>query len=309
MSVDYIICGDLHLDASVPECRTDDFQKEQWRIIEWISDLQEEHEALCVFPGDIFNKAKSPQWLERKAIIELPPFIGTAGQHDLPHHNINNLYDSSLGVLISDNVEDDRVVLCPDRPSFLDTYLAKEPVWFQGFWWGADVTHREQPPQEASTKIAIMHKLTWTNKRPWPGCEADNASKLATKMKDFDIVICGDNHDSFKVDTKHNQLVNCGSLMRRAADQMKHEPCVWLLDAETLEMKQEFIPVPKAGKVITRKHLEKKQEKETRREAYVEHLKHIVRPGLCFRRNLEQALEKAEPPVEELVRESLGDGS
>lgn len=298
--VDLVIAGDLHITSTPPRCRTDDYIQAQWRKIEFIYDLCDKYDCYAVFPGDICHTFKLEPWVERKAIRELPPFIGTVGQHDVPYHNTDNYNQSSLAV-IEAGMHDDAIVLNNRETTVPGN--SKE-LTLHGYSWGrCGEVKSTEPDNNKTAHIGIMHKTTWTTRVPYPGCKADSAQKLLMKYPDYNLIITGDNHQHFTVKHKGRLLVNCGSVMRSEADQVNHTPCVYLYSAKDNTIEKVLIPIKKD--VIDRKHIELKEHQDQMNKAYIQNLKSNERPVLNFKKNLKTALEGARQDIKDIVNKSL----
>jgi hypothetical protein len=68
-------------------------------------------------------------------------------------------------------------------------------------------------------------------------------------------------------------VVNPGSLTRQTAAQFAHQPCVYLYHAEDNSVSSVEIPVPPAGEVMTREHLDIREDRDERIEAFVNGLR------------------------------------
>ena len=67
----------------------------------------------------------------------------------------------------------------------------------------------------------------------WPGQVATDGLGQLEKQKEFDLILTGDNHQSFCITSNGRWLLNPGSMMRMRADQVDHNPIVGIYD--TLE--------------------------------------------------------------------------
>ena len=103
-----LITSDLHLRDKAPVSRIDpDWAGSQIQMLEEIVLIADEEEVDAILiAGDIFHKPKvSP--LYEAAFIRIMQKAKTAntyimpGQHDLPGHSMNNVRESSFGVLWS----------------------------------------------------------------------------------------------------------------------------------------------------------------------------------------------------------------
>ena len=299
-----ILCSDLHLRDSQPLCRTDDYWSAQSEKIKFIRELQEKYKCPVLCGGDVFHKAKSSQYLEAWAIQHLPKdFISVCGQHDLPNHNIKNINHSSFGVMIA-----------ADKISGYSSDYS-EKIYIKKFPYGTNiVSDSEYSALKDIFKIALIH--TFIQK---PNDEQDriiggySANAIMNKLKDFDLIVSGDNHKTFTVQmeskTRRQILVNPGSMMRTRADQLGYKPCVYLWYADAEHMLDAIEPVyfPIIEGVISREHIEIQETKDDRIQSFVERLNDGYEIGLNFQQNIENYFNKnkTRKPVQEIVWESF----
>lgn len=296
-NADFIIAGDLHIDNRIPKCRTDNYVEALWKKIEFIDNLSLEHDCPVITPGDIFERAKMPQYIEGMTIQKTPPVICTPGNHDLPSKNIEHYLNSSLSVV--DLGREDWDVLTPDKP-----FIIGENVLIEGFWWGADLKGPAKKKRKGGIrKIAVLHRLVWTQDKPWKDCSADSAHKLISKLPEYDLIVTGHHHKGFIVKYKKQILINCGSLTRQEADQIDHKPFVVLYDVANHEIEKVEIPIKKG--VVSREHIEKKQEEEKRHKTYIRRLQQDIGAHLSFEKNLEPVMPKLRKPVADIITESM----
>jgi len=290
LKVDAILTADWHLREDTPICRTDDFEAAQWRKVDFISALQQEYSCPVLHAGDLYDHWKPSPALLSKTIEHLPKDFQTIyGNHDLPQHNIELAYKCGINVL---------------QAAELLT------VWYGIHWgqinWGEEVecyfgTH-------ADRKVIMWHVMTYEGKPPWPGCTDIPANEILNQhVADYDLIITGHNHKTFHVEKDDSRLVNPGSLTRQAADQIEHIPTVFLWNAKTNGITPIELPYEKG--VISREHIEKVAERDTRIQAFVERLS--TEFGIClnFKDNLEQfeSNNRIRPAVMGIVRKAIGE--
>lgn len=271
-NVDFILSADWHLRDDQPLCRTDDYFVAQEKKIDFICDLQREYDCPILHAGDLFHKAKSSKFLEIwclnkfSCIVDYefnPKFTTIPGNHDLPNHSILKLDESSIGILAAAN----RIDL---ESTPLDTIIK-----IQG----------------SSRKIGMMHSLIHRN----DPIKADGkiiskqAKKILKDNPDFDIIISGDNHQTFVEEYEGRLLVNPGSLMRYTAGQIDHKPCVFLYSTRNNTVVQQFIPI-KQG-VIDREHLDSKQDSADRFDSFIRRMNDDFELSLSFQKNIEAYLK------------------
>lgn len=257
---DAILTSDWHLRETTPVCFTGDFQKEQWVAVEFVASLQKKYGCIVLCAGDLFDHWKPSPWLLSMTISMIPDrFYTIYGQHDLPQHSLELEDKSGINVLRQ-----------AEKLSVLKTCH-----------WG-------QIPKESSHplySILVWHHLTYQTK-PFPGAEGGMAAGILRKYPQFDLIVTGDNHQSFTEEYQGRLLVNPGNLTRQVADQINFRPRVYLWYADTNTVKPVYIPIQEG--VISREHLEVKEKRDARIDAFVSGLNKDWTAELSFEQNLEK---------------------
>jgi len=209
-----------------------------------------------------------------------------AGQHDLPQHNINLLNKTGLAVLMrACNVE---VLLEGDQviASGLNIY---------GWSWGVKLP-KENPCKDHDDdgfNIGVFHFPTWQGEDPYgPASHVPDAVRRLKSMPWFDLMVVGDNHQSFVEESQMDTLLSPGSLCRMSADQQYHRPCAYLLYPGKNLLRNKPIPIEKDA--VSREHLDKKQDMEQGLSAFVEKVGNVKGKKLSFMARLELEMEKKE---------------
>lgn len=262
----FIITGDWHLQDSSPVCRLDNFRETQKSKLQFISELSDRYRCSVIHSGDLFDYWKASPELLTFAFKYLPNDFRTIyGNHDLPQHNFELAYKSGIATMEEAN----RLQIPPG-----------------GFHWG------KEPDGETFTlyenrfkrKIAVWHVFTFQGTIPWPGCTSLNAKQILKKYPMYDLIITGDNHETFVEKYRGRLLVNPGSIFRLTAKQVNHKPCVFLYYAETNTVKPVYIPIEE--NVISREHIEKIEQRDNRIDAFISSLTGEFNAGLNFKENL-----------------------
>lgn len=245
---DAILCGDVHIRDTKPKCRTDDFEEAQWEKLKFISDLQVEHDCPVLCSGDLFDYWKPSLHLLAKTVERLPKqFYTVYGNHDLPQHNLELVHKSGVHLL--------------DKADVLNV--------LPGVHWGMKPV-KEDIIKVAGKKAIAWHIHTYKKKEPWPGCASPKAIGLLKRYPEFDLILTGDNHLPFVQKYDGRVLVNPGSMTRQTADQIDFKPRVYLYYAKANEVQPIYLPIRKG--VVSREHLEEKQNKENRIHAFISSL-------------------------------------
>lgn len=276
-NVTAILTGDWHLREDVPICRTDNFWETQWKKVDYISDLQKEYNCPVWHSGDLYNKWNPSLYLVAETIKHLPNQFYTAfGNHDLPQHNLELANKCGINLL----AEAGKLTILGE------THWNKEPTI--GTW--------RMP--NTDTLVSIWHVMTYTGKEPYPGCTDPKANALLRKYPQFKLIHTGHNHKTFIAELDGRLLVNAGSIMRQSADQEDFEPCVFLYYAESNTVEAVYLPIEEG--VVSREHIEKLEQRDSRIEAFISRLNTDWEGGISFEENLDRLLK--ENKIKESIR-------
>jgi DNA repair exonuclease SbcCD nuclease subunit len=251
--------------------------------------------------GDLLHRAFSSPYLEAWIISTLRGYnpLAIPGQHDLPNHNLKLYHKSSMTVL-----ENSGALLVGKGEAF-DT-LAGEVHTFAYGQAISRVKRANRPLKQENRSICLAHQLVYRGRELWPGMEAERARDLLDRV-DYDLVVTGDNHQTFTLKRDGKLLVNPGSLMRQDADQEDHQPCVFLYYAETNEAEPVYLPIE--DDVISRDHLDRQEARENRINVFVARLQDDYEVGLSYRKNLRVHMRKNKTvkQVKDLVWQAVGE--
>lgn len=296
-----LFCSDLHLSEKPPIARRGepDWIAAQDRVLRFINSTAVRHGNVPVFvAGDIFHKAISSPLVEWLALSSMKDWYCIPGQHDLPNHQLSNIYKSSYGIL-----EGSQFIMSVMSP----IHYVLGPIGVFGFPWGADTQCKNEDLQFYDTSIAMIHRLVWQKKEPYPGApKTGNVQNVAKEFKDYDVIVAGDNHNGFVTEVDGKVIINCGSVMRRTADQEFYQPAVYILH-DDLSVKT--VPIPIEDDVFSAEHIEIKQDRDNRIASFVKRLKEDIEVELSFEQNMKQYLSanEIEERIINLIREAYGE--
>jgi len=286
---DLILTSDWHLREDTPTCFTGDWYSEQWEAVQFIFDLQAKHQCPVIHAGDLFHHWKPSPWLLSKTMFFLPKEFRTIyGQHDLPQHNWELREKSGLHTLEK-----------AGRLKVMDGYHYGQPIYT-----GASA----HPIPPLTTKILVWHHLTYTVK-PFPDASGGMAEGILRKYPQFDLIVTGDNHQSFTAQYKNRLLVNPGNITRQTADQADFKPRVYLWYADTNTVTPVYLPISEG--TISREHIQAKEERDERISAFISQLEGDWDVGLSFEQNLEAFKQKNDisDSVMEIIYKALENGN
>jgi len=286
MNPDAILSADWHIRADTPQCRTDDFISAMWNKVIFIVNLANKYDIPILLAGDLGNRPQWPNWLIEKFMrgigdIEI---ISIPGQHDLPEHSLESQPRSAYGILVQSEYINE------DLKCIAFTHKINK------FPYGSQI--------KKGTGIAMTHQMVIQDKPEWPGQVASSGKSLLKKFPDYKLILSGDNHKPFIVEHEGRLLVNPGSMMRTTADQINHEPRVYLWYAKENVIEVVYLPIEQG--VIDRSHIDTKKEKDARIEAYTARLSERYEIGLSFEANLEEHFKtnRTRKPVKERIWEA-----
>lgn len=228
-----ILGSDYHLSHKPPIARS---VEPSWyaamaRPLKQIENLMETYPwAINCIAGDIFHKARgNDEELIHFALSNLPYSYAIPGQHDLPHHNWKKIRESAYHLLARTGKIihiDSRLREIGGRPFRINLY---------GFGWEKKIPKRTKR-MKGRLNVALVHRYVWKNAQTkyTTASETSRLGFIQAEFRDFDAVAFGDNHIGFTDKLKHlggtsTNVINCGSLLSRTADQKKYKPQVGLL--------------------------------------------------------------------------------
>jgi hypothetical protein len=161
---------------------------------------------------------------------------------------------------------------------------------------------------ENKTTVALVHRLVYPSKTPpWPGAEESgtSAKRLLKKYPEYDLIVSGDNHESFVVEHQGRLLVNPGSMMRMTAAQIDHKPRLYLWRAKDNSVEEVFFPIEEG--VVDRAHIEVQENQDERMDVFVSKLRHDIEIGFDFLHNLRQFIStnKVEEPIQKIIYQAV----
>lgn len=252
-----VLCSDIHLSHTPPVARSaePDWYRAQARVLDQLGALGDKYGPI-VCAGDIFDRWNSPPELINFAIACLPHMFAIPGQHDLPHHNLDELRRSALWTL----VEADAISLIEECGSWLGYEDGKDPVLYgYGCPWGGSLKSPQR--SEGGIHLAVVHQYIWKQGHGYPGAPVDSKVGGAIRqLSGFDAAVVGDNHSGFLA--WQNRLINCGCLIRRKQDERKYRPMVGLLHEDAhiephyLDTSEDLWVEPEATPVVKSHGLE-----------------------------------------------------
>lgn len=222
------IAADLHLRATTPISRTDNYAETTLRKLQQLIDHCNEKQSKLLIAGDIFDKPDVPIWY-LNSVIQIFNALKTncyaiAGNHDLKFHSIENIKESALWTLSKSSTVDLVTSYNYKTPWTLDTQVLLHPYHF-----GQEVATL---PKLGYYNILMLHLPIFEKEIPFYMKDAKLAGQLVADYPGFDLYITGDIHIPCITDL----VINPGSMLRSSKAQKEHKPCFVDVDTSTREM-------------------------------------------------------------------------
>lgn len=295
-----VLCADLHLTLRQPNCRAD----ESWMLVQrdyllQLTTLSAKWLIPVICAGDLFDRWNPAPELLNFALRYLPDgMLCVPGQHDLPNHNIKDLYRSGYGVLVqAEKIK----TLSGVKPTTIAT--TEKNVLIYGFGWEEEITAPYIAEKDA-LKIAVIHQYVWREGDCYPDAPKDQYfGKMWSKLKGYDVAVFGDNHRGFSEHKGATLIYNCGGFIRRKSDELNYIPAVGLLYADGSIMRH------KLDTSNDRFHDNPKDEPKdgVDLQNFIENLEGLGEQGLDFRAAIKHFLdsEKVDKETRKIITASL----
>lgn len=178
-----------------------------------------------IIAGDVFDRWNPSPLLLNWTIENLPRCWAVPGQHDLRHHSYEDIEATGYWNLVLADVIQNVDPTCVSPVEVKEGSLV-----LHGFPWGHDLEpYSGGEPHFDEMNVAVVHHYVWDIGHGHPGASRDDAAdRIQEKLAGYDAIIAGDNHKGFQT----GRLFNCGTLLRRKADEINYRPQVGILRAD-----------------------------------------------------------------------------
>jgi len=270
----FIASSDKHLTALLPRCRQDeDWLGTQKRLLQFIANEANKRKCPVHDYGDIFDTSRVPSIIV-SMFLEFAFSVNAgirilAGNHSLLYHNIDNMAESSFGII-------DKIVKSGD----------KRIQYFDDI---GQYAHFNEKLKGKETGLLFIHRLTFENSKTIPpNVNAVTANDLLLEYSNAKWIFVGDNHHSWHYEKKGRHVISSGCMYRDASDMKNYQPIIYYIDTEK-DIAEE-IKIPDTEKIIDDSYIIERNEKENRISAFVEKLRNNESVNLDFLENIENGL-------------------
>ena len=139
-------------------------------------------------------------------------YISNIGNHDIKYHSLENIESSLIGVLVEMGV----ISIKKD--------LIFNNITVHMFQYSENL--KTDFTSNSKTKVAVVHENIFQSSVP-PYMGGYTAKELTDMMPEFDLFLCGHNHEQFVWSNNRQLVVNGGSTMRLNTKQIDYKPAFW----------------------------------------------------------------------------------
>lgn len=301
-----ILVSDIHLSHKPPIFRSEepDWYAAMKRPLDELLQVAEDNRVPIICAGDIFDKWNSPAELINFAIDNLPYMYAIPGQHDLPHHRLEDIQKSAYWSLVLAET-----IKHLNNPNGTDLETNSWRFCVYPFPWGIDIVPVEIEPYQGCQKIAAIHSYVWCDeKNSYPGAPKE---KLLGhyNLRGYDAAVFGDNHKGFISRSQKSigcPVMNCGTFMVRKSDERNYKPQIGILH-EDASIKPHYLDTSKDVYFDDTEIVSKVEQAETYFDNFIDDLKSLGLDSLDFREavNRRLDLDNVSEPVRRAVMEAI----
>lgn len=286
---DALLVGDLHIRDDTPQCRLDDFWQTQKRKMLWLKGLWESLDRPPVLqPGDVFHKWKSSPQVINAVLKWLPPMVTIPGNPGKHNYFTQEGFERDALSVVASAERGWTILMNPCAIGFLGLFPSL---------WGTEPPSIPKGMSDSFLKILITHRMIVQERKPFEG---EYAGAFLRRMKGYNLILTGHNHQSFVQEQHGRLLVNPGSFTRQSTSE-DHRPVVYLWYAEDNRIETVYVPIEEG--VISKEHIDTPKERDERIVAFVERLDTDLKVTIVFKDNMLAHMEANE--IRDMVKERL----
>jgi len=270
-----LLVGDLHGTDKTPEHRVDNYAKAWMDKFAWIlkTYAKEKCEGM-IQPGDFFDSPNTSYAFFEQTVRMInqsgAKILTVYGQHDLRYRTKTNCSLTALSASCP------ALILGKEG----SRHKVKDTVFhFSG--WEESIPK----PSLKTFNILIIHKMIVDTKL-WSGQEDFEYGESFLDKHRFDLIVSGDNHQTFIVEKEGRYLINCGSMMRSSIKQIHHKPVLFIFDTKDRRLQKIEIPALSFDTVFRLEEAVKTKERNEKLETFIQGLTYHKDIGLSFTENL-----------------------
>ncbi len=315
VDLEAILIGDIHLSHKPPIARSSekDWYETQRRYLQEVRDMAFTGTGPCngsvpvLCAGDIFDDGwrsnKCPPELINFALEYIDKWYCVPGQHDLPHHRLDDIQKSAYWTLVKAG----KIIHVDVERDTGPTEVGGVRIF--GFPWGCPIgpPYFSVPASSFHMDIAIIHSYIWmAGKGHAQADKKHRTGNFAERLDKYDVAVFGDNHIPFEKKLGNGVTIyNTGSFMRRKMDEITHKPSIGLLNSKG-EVKRHYLDVSQ-DKFLDHEELKKLAIPNENMVEFLEKLRDLTDTTVSFENAIMRYMDEMEvsQEVKEIIISSL----
>lgn len=234
----YILTPDLHITGNRPVNRQDNYWHTVLKKVEFILKSAHTYKAGAILsPGDVTD-TPNISYQEFCDLVDLfknysIPFITTFGQHDMRYRTKDNTAMAALHTAL-DN---------------FSTLLSGSFKLMNGNKIYGCSYNEDPVVPDGDYNILLIHRML-INKKIWHDQSEFEYAGLFLRDHKYNLIVSGDNHQSFETSINGKYLFNCGTMMRNKITMIDYKPHIILFDTVTNASEKIYFPIQLGKKVF-----------------------------------------------------------
>ncbi len=277
--------SDIHLRTTNPEKRIDNYEEAMFNKFKFILEYCDKNGiGYLLLGGDIFDSPRQSIGFTTKVIALLKQYkvhvLAVFGNHDQFFRN-QSLDNTPLHLLKEAGI----MTILGDEHYIVDN------IHFYGASWDDNIP---DIVDKKAFNVLVIHIMVIKDKKVYAQQEDYTTAGSLLKNNNFDLIVTGDNHETFTELYKGRRLVNSGSMMRSTVAQKDHEPCFFVTDTDNNTLNKIPIPILPAHEVLLIDEHEETKSLNKNLNLYKEALKQEINNEFDFEENLRKKLTMVE---------------
>jgi predicted phosphodiesterase len=285
-----LLLGDTHFEERGPDRRKDDYFLTQLCKLKQIFSIYGEEKCDAILQvGDFFNSPYVSNYVKSNLITDLKHWGNIMycifGQHDIFGHAWQTFERSPLAVL-----EAAAVLKVVRDPCTRIEGKSGDCVYVYGACFGCEVPKVES---EHTFNILLVHDMIG-DRELYPGQELKGPRDYLRKYPNYDLIVCGDYHYTFKDSHQGRIICNPGCLMRKTIGEfdLQHKPGVFIFDTDSKDLKWILLDVEPVEDVFDFTKTESIKEDSSKVVEFIEKLRANNEDRAAWREALRVVLEE-----------------
>lgn len=219
-----VVVSDIHLRENTPRARAAEpsWEAVQIRHLAEVERVATKRGVPVIIAGDLFHRWDTTANTINLALANLPQAYAVPGQHDLPHHRMEDISQSAYWTCVL--AEKITHLTEPEAIEVNGVTCVLYP-----FGWGQPLLPLKRKKSDDRIHIAVVHASIYLSKEHKGVSDDQMLDRWEPLCRGYDFAVFGDNHQGFVEQAKGCLVVNCGGMIPTNIDQISQKTGFCLL--------------------------------------------------------------------------------